>query len=55
VLGKRLTYIALTAPKVSGNMLKASRKSEELNDMPADDPSHALDGFTNGLRRVYHP
>jgi hypothetical protein len=31
---------------------KASRKSAEVNDVPADDPMGTMDRFTSGLRKV---
>lgn len=31
---------------------KVSRKSAEANDVRADDPTHAMERFTDGLRRV---
>jgi hypothetical protein len=33
---------------------KVSRKSVEVNDVPADDPVGTMDRFTSGLRRVLH-
>ena len=53
IIGKRITYYtALTGSELPQTCWKKASRKSAVVDVRADDPEHAMEQFTDGLRRV---